>query len=264
MHALPKSPEIEAPAPIDYRAVYYILRERAWIVALGLLVAMLVTATLLLRSPGIYAAATVLLVEQEEAKVVDIQQIQPEDYQSLESLKTVEQTLQDRTLLERVIDANHLEQDPRLFSGAGKALSREELVAKLARMVEVKLRRGTRLIDITVEHTDPAMTALVANSLVTEFLREDYEESAATLHAANDFLENEAQEIKLKLDGAENALQAYKEQTQSLSSANAESIVVQELDELSVKATGRSRSASPAKPLTNRWRRSGRTSTLSW
>jgi len=87
----PKLSEIQTPASIDYRAIYYILRERAWIIALCLLVAALVTATILLRSPSIYASTTVLLVEQEEAKVVDIQRIQPEDFQSLESLKTVEQ-----------------------------------------------------------------------------------------------------------------------------------------------------------------------------
>jgi polysaccharide biosynthesis transport protein len=239
MHAsMPKSSEIQAPAPVDYRAIYYILRERAWIIGLCLLVAALVTATILLRSPSIYASTTVLLVEQEEAKVVDIQRIQPEDFQSLESLKTVEQTLQNTALLEGVIDANNLAQDSRLVSNSTeKPLTREQLVSKLAKMVDVKLRRGTRLIDITVEHTDPALTALIANSLVTEFLRQDYEQSATTLHTANEFLETEAREIKLKLDGAENALQAYKEQTQSVSSANAENIVVQELDELSVKAT---------------------------
>ena len=239
MHAsLPKSLEIQTPASIDYRAIYYIFRERGWIVALCLLVAALVTATILLRSPGIYASTTVLLVEQEEARVVDIQPIQPEDFQSLESLKTVEQTLQNTALLEAVIDANDLAQDPRLVPiSTGKALTREQLVSKLAKMVDVRLRRGTRLIDITVEHTDPALTALIANSLVTEFLRQDYEQSATTLHSANEFLETEAQEIKLKLDGAENALQAYKEQTQSVSSDNEQNIVVQELDELSVKAT---------------------------
>jgi len=239
MHAAPpKLSEIQTPAPIDYRAIYYILRERAWIIALCLLAAGLMTATLLLRSPSIYASTTVLLVEREEAKVVDIQRIQPEDFQSLESLKTVEQTLQNKALLERVIDANNLAQDPRLVPiSTGNVLTREQLVAKLAKMVDVRLRRGTRLIDITVEHTDPALTALIANSLVMEFLRQDYEQSATTLHAANEFLETEAREIKLKLDGAENALQAYKEQTQSVSSANAENIVVQELDALSVKAT---------------------------
>jgi capsular exopolysaccharide synthesis family protein len=239
MHAaLPKSSGVQIPASIDYRALYYILRERAWIIALCLLVAGLVTATILLRSPRIYASTTVLLVEQKEAKVVDIQRIQPEDYQSLESLKTVEQTLQNKALLERVIETNHLAQDPRLVPiSTGKALTREQLVSKLAKMVEVRLRRGTRLIDITVEHADPALTALIANSLVMEFLRQDYEQSATTLHTANEFLETEAQEIKLKLDGAENALQAYKEQTQSVSSANAQNIIVQQLDELSVKAT---------------------------
>ncbi len=235
---MPKTPEIQTSAPVDYRAIYYIFRERAWIVALCLLVAGLATATLLLRSPGIYAARTVLLVEQEEAKVVDIQRIQQEDFQSLEALKTVEQSLQSRTLLERVIDANNLAQNPWLVPGsAEKTLTREQLVSKLAKMVDVRLRRGTRLIDITVEHTHPPLTALIANSLVTEFLRQDYEDNSTTLHAANEFLEAEAREIKLKLDGAENALQAYKEQTQSVSSANAQNTVLQELDALSVKAT---------------------------
>ena len=240
MHApVPQRPkEIRAPASIDYRALYYLFREHAWIVALCLLVAGLATSTLLLRSPSIYAARTVLLVESEETKVVDIQRIQPEDYQSQEALKTVEQSLQSRTLLERVIDANHLAEDPRLaLDATGKTLTRERLVSRLAKMIDVRLRRGTRLIDISVEHTAPALTALIANSLVTEFLRQYYDQGAETLHAANDFLETEAQEIKRKLDESENALQAYKEQTQSVSSANAQNIVVQELDELSAKAT---------------------------
>jgi succinoglycan biosynthesis transport protein ExoP len=235
---LPSPPESPAASAVDFRATYYLLRERAWVIALCLLVAALVTATILLRSPGIYAATTVLMVEQEEPKVVDIQRIQTEDLQSLESLKTVEQTLQNRTLLERVIDANHLAQDFRLAAGPpAPPLTREQLVSKLADMIDVRLRRTTRLIDITVEHTDPGFTALIANSLVAEFLRQDDEESAATLHAANEFLEAEATQIKLKLDGAENALQVYKEQTQFVSSTSAQNTVMQELDELSVKAT---------------------------
>jgi succinoglycan biosynthesis transport protein ExoP len=240
MHAPLSSRLEEAPAnsPLDYRGIYAMLRDRAWVVALCFLAVGLGTATVLERSPSIYASKTVLLVEPEDAKVVDIQRVQADEYLSIEALKTVEQTLENAGLVERVIEANDLGHDPRLGAPAGDVpLTREQLVAKLSKMIEVKLRRGTRLIDITVENTDPAFTTLVANSLVTEFLRQDYEEGSASLHAANEFLETEAGQVKQKLDDSENALQVYKEQTHSISSSDAQNIVVQELDDLSLKAT---------------------------
>jgi succinoglycan biosynthesis transport protein ExoP len=223
---------------VDYHVLYYIVRERAWIVVICFLVAAMATATILERAPRIYASKTVLLVEQEEPKVVDIQPVQQDEYQSLESLKTVEQTLQNKGLFERVIEANNLARDPRLLGSSPEGtLTREQLVSKLEKMVGIKLRRGTRLIDITVENTDPGFTSIIANSLVAEFLRQDYEQGATSLHAANEFLETEALDIKRKLDDSENALQLYKEQTHSISSSDAQNIIVQELNELAVKAT---------------------------
>jgi succinoglycan biosynthesis transport protein ExoP len=240
MHATipPRLEETQGATPFDYRAIYAMFRDRAWVIALCFLAAALGTATVLERSPSIYESKTVLLVEPANTKVVDIQRVQADEYQSIEALKTVEQTLENDGLVERVIDANDLGHDPRLGVPPGTApLTREQQVAKLSAMIEVKLRRGTRLIDITVDHTDPAFTTLVANSLVTEFLRQDYEEGSASLHTASDFLEAEAGQVKQKLDDSENALQVYKEQTHSISSADAQNIVVQELDALSVKAT---------------------------
>src|ERR1041384_256191 len=94
--------------PTDLRTVYYLFREQAWIVVACLLLAGLATAAYLVRSPKIFAAKSVLQVEQEESKVLNIQRIQQEDLQTLEFLKTVEQTLQNRAIIDRVIDANHL------------------------------------------------------------------------------------------------------------------------------------------------------------
>src|SRR5438093_13739594 len=101
---------------IDFRAIYYLLREKAWLIALCFLLAAFGTGTHLMRAPKIYAAKVVLQVEQEDAKIINIQRIQQEDMQTLESLKTVEQVLQNRALLERVIEVNHLANDPRLVS----------------------------------------------------------------------------------------------------------------------------------------------------
>src|SRR5213593_93583 len=163
------SPQTISPlqsAPGDLKSFYYLLRDQSWIVAVCMLIAALATATYLVSTPKIYAAKSVLQVEQEEAKVLNIQRVQQEDLQTLEFLKTVEQTLENRALIERVIDANHFMDDPRLVSAALPKPTRQQLAARIGHMIDVRLRKGTRLIDVSVEHTDPALTAVVANSLV--------------------------------------------------------------------------------------------------
>src|SRR5262245_26284749 len=99
--------------PIDFRVIYYTLRERAWVIGLCLLVAAVATTAYLLRAPKIYAAKLILQVEQEEQKILNIQRVQQEDPQTAEFLKTVEQTLESRALLERVLDTNNLPSNPR-------------------------------------------------------------------------------------------------------------------------------------------------------
>src|SRR5260370_3194935 len=108
----PPPQEFQIARPIDFRGFYYTMRERAWILALCCLVAAFATAAYLLRTPKIYASKVVLQVEQEEAKIINIQRVQQEDLQTLEFLKTVVQTLQNRTLLERGIATNQLTNDP--------------------------------------------------------------------------------------------------------------------------------------------------------
>lgn len=223
---------------LDVRAVFHILRERVWLVGLCIIAALSVTGAYLYRAPNIYAAKVVLKVEEEDKNVINIQEVQKENLQTQESLKTVEQTLKNRALLERVLDTNKLAKDTR-FIGASrqKALSREELVTELARTIDVRLRRGTRLIDITAEHTDAGLAEQIANSLVREFLRQNSEQQSAVSYTANEFLSAEAQELRRKLEASENALQDYRQKKFSVSLEDRQTIVVQKLKDLSQKAT---------------------------
>src|SRR5262245_66595512 len=91
-----KEPRPSASAALDWRSFYYLVREKIWLVVLCLLLAALAVGAYLLRAPRIYASKTVLQVEQEDQKILNIEQVQREDWQSLESLKTVEQTLQNQ------------------------------------------------------------------------------------------------------------------------------------------------------------------------
>jgi capsular exopolysaccharide synthesis family protein len=224
---------------IDFRALYYLMRERIWIILLCLLVAASGTVAYLLRTPRIYASKAVLQVEQEEQKILNIERVQREYLQSMEFVKTVEQTLRNRALLERVITANKLNQDPRFLgeTSDGQPPTVEHLVTQLGRMIESKLRKGTRLIDLTVEHTNPELTATIANSIVKEFIRQNFEHNSTASDVANEFLQKEARELKQRLEQSEQALQAYKELLGTASLEEQQNGVVQKLRELSAKVT---------------------------
>lgn len=215
------------------------MRERLWLIALCLLLAGLATTAYLMRTPKIFASKLVLQVEQEEQKILNIQRVQQEDLANLEFLKTVEQTLQSRTLLERVLETNKLASNPRFaVNEPGKpAASREQLVNKLADMVDVKLRKGTRLIDIKVEHTQPELTASIGNSLVAEFLAQNYEHNASSADTAHNFLRIEEKRLKAKLEASERSMQQYKESTKSVSLEDQQNVVVQKLKELNQQVT---------------------------
>lgn len=224
---------------IDFRTLYYTLRERAWLVGVCLLVAALGTTAYLMRAPKIYSSKLVLQVEQEEQKILNIQRVQAEDPASLEFLKTVEQTLQSRTLFERVLDTNRLASNEGFIKpepGEPKP-SREQLITRLSKMVDAKLRKGTRLIDVRVEHTDPELTALIANSLVSEFLSQNFEHNSFTADTAYNFLHTEEIRLKGKLEQSERSMQEYKERTKSVSLEERQNVVVEKLKELNQQVT---------------------------
>ena len=56
---VPTSPHFDR---IDFRAIYYLLREKAWLICLCFLLAAFGTAAHLMRAPKVYAAHVVLQV----------------------------------------------------------------------------------------------------------------------------------------------------------------------------------------------------------
>ena len=55
-----RAKEAAASDQIDFRGMYYTLRERAWVIGLCLLIAALSTTAYVIRAPRIYEAKLVL------------------------------------------------------------------------------------------------------------------------------------------------------------------------------------------------------------
>ena len=222
----------------DLHGLLRLVLEKAWLIVSCLVLAVVAVAVYVERAPRIYDATTTVQVEQEDAKVVKVEQVVSEDMRSLEVLNTVAQKLVNGALLERVLDTNNLlPAEGVVVTNGLKALTREDIVSGYSHHVKSTLRRNTRLIDITVSIANPTLAARLANGLVENYLTQDAQVQQATTAGASIFLQQEADRLKKKLEASDQALQDYRKKVGAISLAQNQDIVTPELQDLNKRLT---------------------------
>ena len=220
----------------DVQVVLEVLRSKASLIAICTAGALLLAFVYTCFIPRVYSAQTVIQIEQEEQKVVKIEGIKSEDLKSLEALKTFEQNVTSPEVLLRVIHNPELRNDP-TFLPEVEQKSDNALQKALAKHIDAKLRRGTRLIDITVDHRSPVMAKKIAELLVQEFVTWNFEAQRDAAEVARRFLLDEATRLRAKLEKSEQAMQNYKEQKEAVSLEDKQNITVEKLKELNLRVT---------------------------
>ena len=220
----------------DMGTILEVLRSKALLIAICTAGALVLAFLYTLFTPRVYSVQTVIQIEQEEQKVVKIEGIKSEDLKSLEALKTFEQNVTSPEVLLRVIHNPELRNDP-TFLPEVQHKSDNALQQALARHIDARLRRGTRLIDITVNHRSPVMAEKIAKLLVQEFVRWNFEAQRDAAEVARRFLLDEATRLRTKLEQSEQALQSYKEQNEAVSLEDTQNITVEKLKELNLRVT---------------------------
>jgi len=223
----------------DPRRLFHTVVERAWIILLCFVVFAALGAAYIHRAPVLYSSTATIQVERDIAPVFQQDAGQFRDLQALDFLQTVVQSLKARPLLERVAASNSLAGNMAFLPPPedGSQRTPANLINALEKTVSVKLRRGTRLIDITVTHSSPVLAEKIANSVVGEYTSENAERHVTSAEVANESLLKEAGRLRKKLQESENALQAYKEQSKASSLDDRQNTVVAALKELSTKLT---------------------------
>ena len=114
--------------------------------------------------------------------------------ETLDYLNTVVQAFTSRNLMLRVIKTTGLDKDPSFAPPRkdGSPYTDIELANRMAQKVEISVRRGTRLVDVTVSDQNPQMAQELAIAFVKEFLRESFEQRRGLSRLANEFLQEEA------------------------------------------------------------------------
>jgi capsular exopolysaccharide synthesis family protein len=231
----------------DFRRYWHSFLERIWIVAICVLAGLFLALSSLHRTPRLYQAHTLLEVQFEEPSFIPTNDLTTRTRSmflaSQEALRTIEQNLTNQTLLARVVRSEGLAQD------GGRALTGQSIVAdknssttqrtdpsqagdktqnasgittftpleealgrEMAGMVHPAIRRGTRLIDLYVTHSDPAMAQRLAEAVGREYIRNSIERRASSSEDALRYLLEEEERLKRNLQKSESAANEYKAQ----------------------------------------------------
>jgi polysaccharide biosynthesis transport protein len=245
-----------------------VLSKRRWTaVTAFLLVSVSVTVYTFTATP-IYQVRAQLLIEKENSNVVTFKEAFEQNQITDDYYQTQYKILQSRALARRTIDALKLWNDPLLGGGANAGVARFSLLRPTTWMLafraspaparppdidETKAQSGaidrflagltvspirnSRLVDLKYDSTDPVFATTVTNALAQAYIAQNLEFKFMASKDASDWLGQQLGEQKAHVEASEQALQRYREQTDSGALEEKQNIVGQKLADLNAAVT---------------------------
>lgn len=132
------------------------------------------------------------------------------DGQSPELLKTLEQMLQTKDLAERVVHAEHLNENAEFIAGKwNPPISESAATDLLSNEVTIRVVPLTHLIDITVDHPSPKMAKFLADKLAEQSILQRIQVHTSGASVLSTYLQQEVDRLKDKVKISRQALHDY-------------------------------------------------------
>jgi len=202
-----------------------VVRKHGWLIAACFLVIVGAVGLATYVQQPVYSAATRALIEREGPRVVNIQEVTPTPGESSEFFQTQVQIIRSRPVVQRVIDSLGL-----MERRAELARSKDP-VERFLRSVSVEPVRNTRLVEIRVEDTDPALAAEIANAMANGYVRQTLELKLSAAREALTWLTTQVSDLKNKVNDSELNLQRYREQAGLTSAEEKQNLAAKKLGE---------------------------------
>ena len=217
----------EADEGPDVRAYWRIIQKRRWTILSILLITFSSVLIVTVKEKPIYRANTLLEIEKENPNIPTVQELFQLEDVSDNYLETQYKVLQSDTLARRVIEELHLAQvkefnPPKsewFWKNAhaaaledGVAADPETEQAILVRFndrLSVEPVRRSRLVQVSFESQDPSVAAKALNALASNYIQENLESRWDSAQKASEWLSQQLQTFKAKLEKSENDLQDY-------------------------------------------------------
>ena len=208
--------------------------KRRWaILALGLLVAVVAGIASFALTP-VYSTSATVLIEAGRGKIVGIEEVYSIS-QEREHYQTQVEIVRSRDVAERTARAlklwNRPEFDPRqpkldwrgqalALLGAGGRFAKTEwtdeallksATEQVRESVSVAPVRGSQLVRVYAESTNPLLAAELANTLAQQYIEGERDERYLLTQQVSQQLQDRLADLRTKLSGSERTLQDYRE-----------------------------------------------------
>jgi capsular exopolysaccharide synthesis family protein len=186
------------------------LLKRRWIIIASVVIFVSTVAILSFTAKPVFRATTVILIEQEEPKVVSFQEIYKIEGGKEDYYQTQYKILTSRSLAKRVIEELDLLSYPE-FAGD------KDPITSFINRITVEPVRESRLVKVSFDWSDPQGAASIVNTIANAYIRQTMEIKMSTTKYAVQWLTQQTDDLKKKLKESEDALQDYIEQNQIVS-----------------------------------------------
>lgn len=211
-----------ARGAIDFRYIAAAIRSNMLlIIAIVVAAIAIAVVTTLLDTPR-YTAASTIQINDASDRVIgendDTTSATTNFYDTDRFLKTQTDVLRSRGLATRVAQKLKLYDNAAFYTameaaapaaGTPPQAVRNGAVGLLRGNLNVALPRDSRIVTISFEGADPAMTAQIANAFASEFIQYNLQRKFDSTAYARDFVSGQMAEAKLRLASSERDLNDY-------------------------------------------------------
>jgi capsular exopolysaccharide synthesis family protein len=243
-----------------------VLRKRRWTVFAALLITLVTTAIFTFAMKPIYRGTTTIQINKESPQIVDFKEIFSINTMDMDYYQTQYKILESRSLAKRVIQANSLLQNPEFSPGKelspfqiwtskivkkgsdwltfqnqkGRSLSENEketaqdslIVNEFLDKLKVEPIRNSRLVKVHFDSHDPGLARQIPNTLAELYIQQNLETRFKATEQAKEWLTRQLDDLKGKVEKADEALRAFGSKHGIISLEEKENIVIQRLSEL--------------------------------
>jgi len=210
----------EQPAITEYLLT---LRKYFRPIAVFTVVVTALAALYAFTATPIYRSTATLLLEEQGANLVSIEELYGIDTSDAGYSETQFQALRSRELAQRVIERLGLWQDAELVvesdvdreapaADAGDLQGqrhREKVISAFLRQLNIAPVRNTRLVNISFQSPDPVRATLVANTMGEEYIQNVLDVKLALTSTASSWLDERLAVLRTDVDEAERRLIAF-------------------------------------------------------
>jgi polysaccharide biosynthesis transport protein len=236
---MPREPHL-----LDY---VIILRKHQWLILTFLLTVVTVVTIASFKMKPVYTAIARVEIDRESQNTIQFQDSASYDeFVDMENyIETQSRILQSETLALETIKSLDLGRYPEFggapsataFGQGGAIQKRPAILSAFLGGLTVKRITNTRLIEVTFEAEDPQLAAEIVNKHLENYREQNFKSKYDATIQASTWLSSELEELRMKVEKAEDARIAYQRANQIWQIDEKQDITTEKLNDLSKAVT---------------------------